>query len=575
MKQKVRKLSIRYKILLPATLLIVVICVALSLISYSMAKQQLTKQGTSQALVIAKTAAQMVNTNIMQRAVLVGASSQTYGIAEKELREVKESSGAEFLYTLYAEDGVIYYAVDSAENEEEKSQLGDKYETEYSVLAKVFEQGYSIAENEITDYNGTALISAVAPLYNSDGELFGAIGCDYNADSIQKAINQMLVRAIILSVIFMIVSILILNIIVVVIIKNINVVNQKIYDLSNTDGDLTQKLDIHTGDELELISNNVNDLLTYIREVIVNITNGSNSLRNSASTMVGNIAISNDSISMISATMEEIAAGCEETTSSIESINDIINSTNSMVQNAFNKVQQTCEETKPIIQGANETHAMANESKEKAMRMGEEMKVSVQNQIEKSKSVQKINELTTNILNISSQTNLLSLNASIEAARAGEAGRGFAVVANEISTLAQNSAQAAGEIQQVSKEIISVVDEFGEESNKMLAFLEEAIQSGYGELLSTSENYERDIQYMNEQLLGLASFCEDLQGKFNMITESIDAISIASEENAQGITSVASSASEMAAEMVSISGEADDVNNVSNDLTTEVLKFKI
>lgn len=410
---------------------------------------------------------------------------------------------------------------------------------------------------------------------NSFGEIIGALGCDYNAQGVYNRTRSYLLKMVLMAVILMLFAIIIVNVIVSVIIASIRKVNQKIYDLANTDGDLTAELEIHSGDEMELIADNVNALLRYIRQVILNITSGSKQLRTSSEVMLNKVLVSNDNISMISSTMQQIAAGCEETSASIESIRGVIEDTNEIVGDANKSIQKTCETSYRIIDEARTTHQVAEASRKNALQRAKEMGISMQEKIRCSKDVEKINELTQNILNISSQTNLLSLNASIEAARAGEAGRGFSVVAGEISTLASNSAQVANEIRQVSEEIIGVVAALSEEAGNMLELLEEATNDGYGRLLETSENYEKNIEYLTDQLAELAEFCQNLNSKFDFITESIEAIDKASEESALGINNVASSTTDIASEIAVITDEAGDVGQVSEILTTEVKKFKV
>ena len=99
-----------------------------------------------------------------------------------------------------------------------------------------------------------------------------------------------------------------------------------------------------------------------------------------------------------------------------------------------------------------EADEIKNEALKKKENTGikvEELSAVLEKSVKDSEKVAQINELTKVILDIASQTNLLALNASIEAARAGEAGKGFAVVAEEISALADNSRQTAGNIQTI------------------------------------------------------------------------------------------------------------------------------
>lgn len=106
----------------------------------------------------------------------------------------------------------------------------------------------------------------------------------------------------------------------------------------------------------------------------------------------------------------------------------------------------------------------------------EELSGVLEKSVKDSEKVSQINELTKVILDIASQTNLLALNASIEAARAGEAGKGFAVVAQEISALADNSRQTAGNIQIISNEVTEAVKSLAENAMQLHLFLPQFVK---------------------------------------------------------------------------------------------------
>ena len=108
--------------------------------------------------------------------------------------------------------------------------------------------------------------------------------------------------------------------------------------------------------------------------------------------------------------------------------------------------------------------AVAN--KETTSRMITDIIETLKAAIEESKSVDRVNELTEEILSVSSQTNLLALNASIEAARAGEAEKRFAVVADEIRKLADSTRETANNIQSINALVTQAVNKLANNSQR-------------------------------------------------------------------------------------------------------------
>lgn len=465
----------------------------------------------------------------------------------------------------------MYYGVDS---DEDAAKVGDEFADSYAELEPVF-GGKEYIQDYIDHTEDGDLITVYKPIEDNAGKVVAILGCDYDASSITAELQKAVVQTLQIGGICLILAILILTIIVSRITKGLMQVNAKIYDLVHNEGDLTQKLDVRSGDELELIAGNVNELLAYIRKIMIGISSGSMRLMSSSRKMVDHLSSADESITDVSATMQEMSAAMEETTSSLNQITEAIDEIYSSVERIAGNADAgkvSSQEMESRASGANDAAA---EGEKKANIETEKMADSLNEKIAKSKSVEQIEILTSNIIEITEQTNLLALNASIEAARAGEAGRGFAVVADEIGKLAGNSADAAAKIRQVSAEVIQAVDELAEGSQQMIEFVRNSTEEGFGGLVATSENYATDANAMRAMMEQFAQTAEELRGTMDGIRESISAVNIAVEESAKGIAGVSESSVQLTGNVNDIQSEASDNNGIAEDLAKEVGKFKL
>jgi methyl-accepting chemotaxis protein len=193
--------------------------------------------------------------------------------------------------------------------------------------------------------------------------------------------------------------------------------------------------------------------------------------------------------------------------------------------------------------------------------------------VKDSEKVKQINELTNVILDIASQTNLLALNASIEAARAGEAGRGFAVVAEEISTLADNSRETAGNIQNISNEVTTAVNSLADNAMQVLDFINKTVLADYDEYVGIGEKYEETAIYINEMLEGIDGQVQSLNSAMNEMSSSVENITRSVQEASEAISQSADNSQDIVYEINDISAAMDTNNEVTNKLDDSTKKF--
>lgn len=401
---------------------------------------------------------------------------------------------------------------------------------------------------------------------------------DYCAEKSSLRITGTNVFDVILTVMFLVIFVII------VFVVNLNIVKpakisgiqlRSIVDkIGNNEGDLTERIPVKTKDEIGQMSEGINSFIEQLQNVMRKLKSESEELMISAGTVRDEISKSNENAENVSAAMEEMSASIEEISATLSQIAHGSESISGQIEDVNCRVQNGADLVKTIKSHAGSMHHNTVDSKETAIKIISEIRTAVDEALIESRNVEKINGLTGEILDITSQTNLLSLNASIEAARAGEAGRGFAVVADEIRVLADNSAQTASNIQNISNVVISAVEKLAKNSENMLKFIDEKVMKDYDDFVGVAGQYEKDADDINEILSNVAANTNEISSTMQAMNTGIGDISVAVDENAKGVTSVAENAVSLVEAFTNIHKETESNQEISSKLTDEVNRFK-
>ncbi|CAK7055152.1 methyl-accepting chemotaxis protein [Tissierella sp.] len=393
---------------------------------------------------------------------------------------------------------------------------------------------------------------------------------------VMSQVNSLTMTMIIISIIFLAISIAITLFIAGGISRPIKEASDylNIVATGNFTGMVPAQL-LEMNDETGTLAKAIDTMQESVKDIIKEVVSESSNVSQMLVDINSDMRKLNKSIEEISATTEELSATTEENAASTEEMSATSTEIEKAIESTAYRAQEGAATVSDINKMSENMKQKAISSREDTIEIYRKTKDDLQNAIEQSKEVDKINELSEAILAITSQTNLLALNAAIEAARAGEAGKGFAVVADEIRKLAEGSKNTVSRIQEVTKIILEGVNDLLSSSSEIMEFIDKKVLDDYESLVSTSEEYSKSSFIINDMVNEFSSTSEELLASMQNMVKAIDEIAIAANEEAEGATNIAqevSAITEMSDHVIKL---ADTAKERSELLLKAVSKFNI
>lgn len=347
-----------------------------------------------------------------------------------------------------------------------------------------------------------------------------------------------------------------------------------ISDIDSSKGDLTSRININSHDEVGELVDGINLFIEKLQEILKSIRSHSENILVSSKEIADKINESGNNTNEVSATMDEIAAAMQEISATVEELSSGSENIFESIIHLTDKINDGNVLTKDIQSRSLNYKTEIENEKTNAVAIINEIKNTLEQSIENSKEAAQIQSLTENILQIASQTNLLSLNASIEAARAGEAGKGFSVVAAQISELAESSRTIAKNIQEISTLVTESVTGLSSDSKKLLEFVNNDVLTDYDKFVAISDNYYNDAVNVNNILEEFTNGTSALKTTMSEMNHGINDISTTIEESANGTNDISSRIRNIASSVEAIKSQTAENQSIGNELKKNVEVFK-
>jgi len=568
---KVRKMSLTRQILIINILILMFAAALLGIVSTIRSKASMEQMIRHRMLDIANTAAACMEGDILEKLTAQDVETPEFEEQLAKLAVFRDHTELEYIYCM-SRTGPESFVFTVDADPDEPADFGDPVEVTDALISAG--DGQAGVDDKASEDEWGRHYSAYSPVYDSKGQIAGIVGVDFSAEWYDAQIAAQVRIILLLSGLVLVLSIGIVLLVIRKIQNGFTTLNNKICSVADGSGDLTKRIELTSGDEFEVISDNMNTFIGQIREIVSGVKESAQGAVASSKELSELAQKATGTMDTLSEAIDGVSTGAARQAADVADASGHI-------QNIVNRLEEM---SGTINVGKEATTSMSRNSNQ----VSESFEVlirAIQDSMQELERVTKeisavgaaVDEVITaaDVINaIANQTNLLSLNASIEAARAGEAGRGFAVVAEEIGKLAIQSNDSAASIK-------TIMDDLKDQTGKAIGLVTE-LNSVMAEQENTSRDSREylstlfsDIERTKENFEVIRMNASGIKDACDTLNHTIESLSAISEQNAASAEVTADSFAEITQIIDNVSERAESIRIQSDGLGDMVGSYHV